>query len=118
MTHGSLVRRAAAMIGSAEFFEPETRMVPFSFLPPCTKILSINRENEALPTLVIGRDFNVLKIPHAKQIARRVALAVSDFKRQASPQYTGNLVSQALDEAQTIGSAIEGKVRITPDFGA
>src|SRR4029453_13747174 len=106
------------MIGRAEFFEPETRMVPFSFLPPCTRILSISREDEAFPALVIRCGCNVFKIPHPKQINRRSRLAVCDFQRQAPLENTRSLVGQAFDQTQSIRSAVECQIRLPPDFDA
>ena len=56
----------ASTDGSAEFLEPEMRIEPFSFWPPCTSILSINCENESVASLVIVRDLDVLKVQGAQ----------------------------------------------------
>ena len=37
----SLVKRAAHIIGSTAFFDPEIRICPFSSFPPCTTNLAI-----------------------------------------------------------------------------
>src|SRR4051812_5121058 len=87
MTHGSRVRRVAARIGSAEFFEPLTLILPESGWPPWTRILSIPSEEEPCHTGIILSRRNVVVIVLGQKSAERLDLADSELEREHSARF-------------------------------
>src|SRR5580700_4648458 len=108
MTHGSLVSKVAARMGSAEFLEPLILTVPANVWPPCTIILSIPCAHKAFLPLVIVLNRNVAIFLLLTQLCYLGTLRDPDLKQNVRTriQKWRRLRDQPTDDVQSVCAAV------------